>query len=387
MPNQKTVFSQLCEAIHPEEFARIQRRHPLTRATREFSAQDHFLAMLFAHLTHRESLRDIEACLSGPRAYHMGFRGRITRTNLAYANEHRPEALFAELTMLLIRKARKLLQPTKRDPDLPDELFAIDGSLIDLSLSLYPWARWQGSDAAVKLNLQLDLQRELPAFCALDDADRHDVAFLDAVHFQPGAYYIMDRGYLDFTRLQRIHQCGAFFVTRSKCNTTFYVCSCSPHDRSTGIRCDQHIRLRNPKSRRAYEQALRRVRYRDPETGKSLVFLTNQMDLPPLTIAMLYKRRWGIELFFRWIKQHLRLRVFLSRSPNGVKIQVWSALCAYLLVVLAKHRLGLSQNAYLIAQVVSVSAFEKVPLAELLADFASTSEPFSNSNQLEIKWL
>ena len=280
MPTQKTVFAQLCEAIHPEEFARISKRFPMARSSREFSAQDHLLAMLFAHLTHRESLRDIEACLTGKRAYHMGFRGRVSRTNLAYANEHRPDAMFAELTALLIRKALKLLQAIRHDPDLPDDLFAIDGSLIDLSLSLYPWARWQGSDAAVKLNLQLDLQREVPAFCTLGDAARHDVVFLDEVHFQAKAYYILDRGYLDFARLQRIHHCGAFFVTRSKSNTKFYVCRSSPHDRSTGVRCDQLIHLRHPKSRRAYPEMLRRVRYHDPETGKSLVFLTNQTELP-----------------------------------------------------------------------------------------------------------
>lgn len=382
----KTVLAQILDGLHPEQFRRCAARHPMPRETPALSAYDHFAVMVFAQLTYRESLRDIEACLgSRPRLlYHSGIRGTVKRCNLAYANEHRSAALFAEIAMVLMRQARRLYAHTPAELNLDGELFAIDASLIELSLAVFPWARWQGTQAAVKLNVMLAVNTELPDFCTLSSGKRHDVNFLDDIIFLAGCYYVFDRGYFDCVRWWRIHQAGAWFVTRAKCNTRFYVCESRRVDKTTGLRCDQTIRLNSAKTRKGYPAKLRRIRYYDANSNLSLVFLTNNFTLPALAIAAIYKRRWEIELFFRWIKQHLRLRGFFSNNRNGVAVQVWSAICAYLLVAIAKHRLELPGSLHQTLQIISISALEKIPLYQLFGKNDTTNEPLDTGIQLEI---
>lgn len=382
----KTVLAQLLEGVHPEQFRRCAARYPMPRNTPALSAYDHFVAMVFAQLTYRESLRDIEACLRSRRSllYHSGIRGVVKRCNLAYANERRDARLFAGVAMALMRRASRLYSDQAEPLGLDGELFAIDASLIDLSLALFPWARWQGSQAAVKLNVVLAVAAELPVFCSITEGDRHEMSFLDQVPLSEGAYYVMDRGYVDFARLHRIHLAQAWFVIRAKCNLRHYVSESRPVDKASGLRCDQSIRLNLSSSRRAYPELLRRVRFRDALTGKSLVLLTNNFTLPALTIAEVYRRRWEIELFFRWIKQHLRLRGFFSTNPNGVAVQVWSAICAYLLVAIAKKELALPGTLHQILQLVSISALEKVPLPQLFTHYDTRDDQLDIPIQLEI---
>jgi len=322
---------------------------------------------------------------SRPRLlYHSGIRGTVKRCNLAYANKHRAAALFAELAMMLMHRARRLYADTPAELGLDGELFAIDASLIELSMAVFPWARWQGTQAAVKLNVLLSVNTELPAFCTLSSGKRHDVNFLDDIVFVEGSYYVFDRGYFDCARWWRIHQAGAWFVTRAKCNTRFYVCESRRVDKATGLRCDQTIRLNSAKTLKAYPAKLRRIRYYDANSNLSLVFLTNNFALPALVVAAIYKRRWEIELFFRWIKQHLRLRGFFSTNPNGVAVQVWSAICAYLLVAIAKHRLELPGSLHQTLQIISISALERIPLHQLFAKNDTTNESRDAGIHLEI---
>jgi hypothetical protein len=382
----RTVLAQILAGLDPKEFRRCAARHPMMRETPALSAYDHFAVMVFAQLTYRESLRDIEACL-GSRSrvlYHCGIRGTVKRCNLAYANEHRPATLFAEIALLLMRRARRLYAGTPAELNLDGELFAIDARLIELSLAVFPWARWQGTQAAVKLNVMLAVNTELPAFCTLTPGNRHDVNFLDNIVFIAGSYYVFDRGYFDCARWHRIDQAGAWFVTRAKCNICFYVCESRKVDKATGLRCDQTIRFNSAKARRGYPGKLRRIRYYDAENNLSLVFLTNHFTLPALVIAMIYKRLWEIELFFLWIKQHLRLRGFFSTTPNGVAVQIWSAICAYLLVAIAKHRLNLSRSLHQVLQIISLSSLEKLPLHQLFDKNDTTNEPFDTGIQMEI---
>lgn len=386
MNHGRTVFSQVLTGLDPKEFRRCAERHPTSRNTPALSAYDHFAVMIFAQLTYRESLRDIEACLNSRSSvlYHAGIRGTVKRCNLAYANEHRSSALFAEITMVLMRRAKRLYADTPAELGLDGELYAIDASLIELSLAIFPWARWQGTQAAVKLNMMIAVHTELPSFCSISSAKCHDVNFLDQIGFVAGSYYVFDRGYYDCTRWHRIHRSGAWFVTRAKCNLRFYVCESRRVDKSTGLRCDQTIRLNSSKSHRAYPDKLRRIRYYDVESKLCLVLLTNNFALPALIVAAIYKRRWEIELFFRWIKQHLRLRGFFSTCPNGVAVQIWTALCAYLLVAIAKQRLNLPGSLHQILQVISVSALEKVPLHQLFEKNDTRNEAFDTPIQLEI---
>ena len=386
MNHERTVLAQILSGFDPKEFRRCAERHPMARTTPALSAYDHFAVMVFAQLTYRESLRDIEACLNSRLSllYHSGIRGTVKRCNLAYANEHRPAALFADIAMVLMRRARRLYAHTPTELNLDGELFAIDATLIELSLAVFPWARWQGTQAAVKLNVMLAVSTELPTFCSLSSGKRHDVNFLDEVTFIAGCYYVFDRGYLDCARWYRIDQAGAWFVTRAKCNTRFYVCASRRVDKSTGLRCDQTIQLNSAKTRRNYPAKMRRIRYHDTDSKLSLVFLTNNFELPALVVADIYKRRWEIELFFRWIKQHLRLRGFFSNSHNGVAVQIWSALCAYLLVAIAKQRLALPGSLHQTLQVISISALEKVPLYQLFEKNDTTNTPFDTGIQLEI---
>jgi hypothetical protein len=382
----KTVFAQILTGLSSKEFSRCAARYPMQRDTPMLSAYDHFATMVFAQLTYRESLRDIEACLGSRRRllYHSGIRGTIKRCNLAYANEHRDARMFAEVAAVLMRRARRLYADEPTELGLDGELFAVDASLIELSLALFPWARWQGTQAAVKLNVMLAVTTEIPAFCTVVEGRCHDVNFLDDIPVAAGNYYVFDRGYLDFLRLHRIAQTGAWFVIRAKRRIRFYVCESRPVDKTTGLRCDQTIRLNSNQARRNYPEKLRRIRYFDAENDLSLVFLTNNFTLPALIIAAIYRRRWEIELFFRWIKQHLRLRGFFSTSPNGVAVQIWTAICSYLLVAIAKRELALPGSLHQVLQIVSISALEKVPLLELFTENYTREPPFDNPIQLEL---
>jgi hypothetical protein len=382
----KTILAQILDGIHPEQFRRSAERHPMQRETPALSAYDHFAVMVFAQLTYRESLGDIEACLGArPQIlYPSGIRGVVKRCNLAYTNEKRPPALFAEIAMMLMRRARRCYAQTPAELNLDGDLFAIDASLIELSLAIFPWARWQGTQAAVKLNVMLAVNTELPAFCSLGSGKCHDVNFLDNILFVAGSYYVFDRGYFDSLRWFRIQQSGAWFVTRAKCNMRFYVCESRRVDKSTGLRCNQTIRLNSAKTRNSYPLKLRRIRFFDADTNLSFVFITNNFTLPALLVAAIYKRRWEIELFFRWIKQHLRLRGFFSTSPNGVAVQIWSAICAYLLVAIAKHRFHITESLHHLLQIISISSLEKIPLHQLLTKNNTTKPHIDTPFLLDI---
>jgi IS4 transposase len=373
MPTHPTVFSQLTALLYQPEFRRCADLFPMPRCSRSFSAYDHFLALCFGQLTYRESLRDIVACLQArPQLqYHLGFRGRITRTNFAYANAKRDWRAFAAVAEVLIRRARQLYQHDAVDPDFPAVAAALDSSIIHLSLKLFPWAYWGRSQAgALKLHTLLAFQGNLPVWSAITEASLPDVKMLDQVPVEPGAYYVMDRAYLDFSRLLKLQMAGAKFVVRNKRHVRFRVLQSRKVDRPAGLRCDQTIRLSSEDSKDRYPLALRRIRFREPRENRSLVFLSNDFELPASTICELYKRRWQVELFFKWIKQHLRIRHFFGRSRNAIYCQVWTALCAYLLVAIAKRQLHTPKSLYEILQIVSVSALEQIPLGELLTTTA-----------------
>jgi hypothetical protein len=363
-------------AFRPHEFARCVERFPPRRQTRGLSAYDHFLALCFFQLTGREGLRDLVACLNARpgRTYTAGFRTRLTRTNLAYANEHRDWRTVAAMAQVLMRRAAKLYADDPTDPDLPQVSYALDASLISLSLALFPWALWRGPTAAVKLHTLLSLRGPVPTWTAVTEACFPDSLMLEHIPLEKGAFYVLDRGYLDFPALATLQAAGAFFVVRSKCHLSFRLMASQPVDKSTGLRCDQTVYLRRGRSRSAFAWPLRRVRVRDEVAGRSLVFLTNHFELPAITVAELYRRRWQVELFFKWIKGHLRLRAFLGRSENAVRLQVWSAICAYLLVAITKKQCGLSQSLHQILQVISVSIFETVPISDLFTTQSVQSE-------------
>ena len=381
MPGSSPVLAQIMSALHPQEFARCVECFPPPRRPRALSAYDHFLALCFAQLTGREGLRDLVACLNArpARSYQAGFRTRLTRTNLAYANEHRDWRTLAAVAQVLMRRAARLYAGEPIAVDLPALTYALDASLIDLSLALFPWGVWQRTAAAVKLHTLLSLRGPVPAWAAVTEAGVPDVKMLDQVPLQSGAFYVMDRGYLDFARLACLHTGGVFFVVRSKCHVRFRVLASRAVDKTTGLRCDQTVRLTSSWSRRVFPGPLRRVRVRAAASGRSLVLLSNHFDLPAGTVAELYRRRWQVELFFKWIKQHLRLRAFLGRSENAVRLQVWSAICAYLLVAIAKKEFGLPQTLHQILQGISGSVFEPVPLVELFNVLSAATTP---TNQL-----
>jgi hypothetical protein len=381
MPDSSPVFSQVMSALHPQEFTRCLENYPPPRRPRGLSAYDHFLALCFAQLTGREGLRDLVACLNArpARAYQAGFRTRLTRTNLAYANEHRDWRSLAAGAQVLMRRAARLYADHPLADELPQLSYALDASLIDLSLALFPWANWQHTDAAVKLHMLLSLRGPIPAWTAVTEASLPEAKMLDQIPLQKGAFYVLDRGYLDFRSLARLQAAGAFFVVHSKCHVRVRVRDSRGVDKSRGLRCDQFVKLATSWSRRRYADPLRRIRIYDATTSRSLVFLTNHFELPAITVAELYRRRWQVELFFKWIKQHLRLRGFLGRTQNAVRLQVWSAICAYLLVAIAKKQFGLHQSLHQILQVLSVSIFEPVPLAELFPPPVASSP---GANQL-----
>jgi len=369
MQAPSSVFSQITTALYPAEFARCAELFPSQRPTRGLTAYDQFLALCFGQLTYRESLRDIVACLQakGRLLYHLGFRGNLSRTNLAYANYHRNWRLFQAVAQILMRRAARLYREDSSDPDLPKVAFALDSSIISLSLNLFPWGYYARSrQAAMKLHLMLSLQGNLPAWAAITEADFPDMKMLDNIPVAPGAYYVMDRGYLDFIRLFKLHQAGGFFVVRNKHHVKFRVAASRSVDKCSGLRCDQTITLASNWSVKSYPQPLRRIRVYDSENKVTLVLLTNQFDLPVGVIAQLYRKRWQVELFFKWIKQHLRIRSFYGRSENAVRCQIWSAICAYLMVAVVKKQLQIGKSLNEILQIVSVNIFEQISLKELL---------------------
>jgi hypothetical protein len=370
----KMVFSQVIARIPHWEFQRLARTHDSADGRRQFSAWDHFLALAFAQMTFRESLRDIEACLNTPRlASHLGFRRRVTRSTLARANEERDWRLFSALAHKLIDRARRLYQdePTVLNLDVP--VYAVDSTLIDLSLALCPWANWTGTDAAVKLHTALDLRGPLPAFLAVTEASHGDVAWLDDLPIEPGSFYVMDRGYIDFRRLRRIAQAGAFFVIRDRPDVRYYVAASRPVDRSTSLRSDQSIRFNGWDAPRGWPDLMRRVSIYDLAQSMRLAFWTNQWTLPATTIAELYRQRWQIELFFRWVKQSLRIRTFYGTTSNAVRVQLWSAICIYLAIAITRKELRLTTNLTTFVQVLSLHALSKAPINELFANL-DTSE-------------
>jgi hypothetical protein len=364
-----TVFTQVLSLGHHETFHRCVERYRGDACIKSFSCYDQWLAMAFAQLTARESLRDLEAALGARRSllYQMGFRGRVVRSTLADANERRDWRIYADWAQTLIRRARKLYATEPFALELEQTVYALDATVIDLCLSLFPWAHFRSTKAAIKLHTLLDLRGSIPTFVTLTEGSVHEVNILDQLPIEAGAIYIMDRGYLDFARLARIARAGAFFVIRAKSNLKFYVTKSRPVELSSGLRCDQTIRLRGFYSKQGYPESLRRVRLHDAQQIRSLVFLTNHFGLTALQVSEVYRARWQIELFFKWIKGHLRIRAFVGTSENAVRIQIWTALSTYLLVAILKKTLKLEPSLHEILQVLSVTPFEKVPVSELFA--------------------
>jgi hypothetical protein len=384
MQSSATVLSQITSALYPAEFSRGVEAFPNPRPTRGLTEYDHFLALCFGQLTYRESLRDVVACLKakGRWLYHLGFRGHLSRTNLAYASRHRDWRLFQALAQILMRRAARLYADYPTDPEFPKVAFALDSSIISLSLNLFPWGYYARSrQAAVKLHLMLSLQGHVPAWAAITEAHFPDLKILDRIPALRGAYYVMDRGYLDFIRLYRLRQAGCFFVVRNKHHVKFRVIASRPVDKTTGLRCDQTIQLTSSWSRKSYPEPLRRIRLYDAEHQVTLVLLTNQFDLPALVVTELYRKRWQVELFFKWIKQHLRIRSFYGRSENAVRCQIWSALCTYLMVAIVRRQLNLQKSLNEILQIVSVNIFEQTPLVELLASQPAFSQQTVGDHQ------
>jgi hypothetical protein len=385
----KTIFAQVTEWIHPEQFRRCVQRYHGNRSIRNFPCWDQFLAMSFAQITYRDSLADIEVCLrSRPdQLYHMGFRSTVAHSTLADANRARDWRIYHDLAQTLIARARRLYASEPFGADLAQTVYALDSTTIDLCLSLFPWARFRSTKAAVKLHTLLDLRGPIPTMIAISQGKQADVSVLDELILEPGAFYVMDRGYVDFARLYRFVLADAFFVTRAKAGLQITRLESRPVDPSTGVRSDQIVWLKLTKSIEHYPDRFRRVSYTDPETGKSLVFLTNNFDLPALIIAQLYKCRWRVELFFKWIKQNLRIKHFFGTTDNAVKTQVWIAVCVYVLVAILRKELGLAVSLSQILQILSVNVFEQLPLAELVAESASQNDTLDSHNQLVFKML
>ena len=385
MNQGKSVFSQMMEFLPHAEFHICVVRYRGDYKVKGFSCHDQFLSMAFAQLTYRDSLRDLVSCLGAkPDAlYHMGIRSRPTRNNLANANASRDWRIYADFAMVLIGKVRQMYGDSPIPGlDIAEPVYALDSTTIDLCLNLFPWARFRRRKAAIKLHTLLDLHCQVPTFIHISDGKLHDVNVLDDLPIEPGSYYVMDRGYVDFRRLHRIDQGGAFFVTRAKSNLDFRRIQSTPVDRACGLRSDQMVCLRGPRSRLLYPEPLRRIVYRDPETGKRLVFLTNNTELPALVIAKLYKCRWQVELFFKWIKQNLRIRQFFGTSPNAVKTQVWIAVCVYVLAVITHRQLKVTMSLSQMLQIVSITPFDKVPLRQLVTAQVQHQLESSSHNQL-----
>lgn len=364
----KLAFAQAMEFLPLHAFHQCVRRYASSHPTKGFSHLDQFLCMAFAQLTFRESLRDIEVCLRAQcsKLYHLGIRGGVSRSTLAYANEHRDWRIYQDFAQVLIAQARALYVDDAFGIDLDNTVYALDTTTIDLSLKLFPWAHFRKEKAAVKMHTQLDLRGNIPSFIHVSDGKMHEVNVLDLMTPEPGSFTIMDRGFLDFARLYRLTQAGAFFVIRPKSNTRFVRVYSRAVDKTTGLRCDQTVRLTGIKSHADYPQYLRYVAFYDETNDKRLGFFTNNFELPALTIAQLYKQRWQVELFFKWIKQHLRIKAFFGTTENAVKTQIWIAIAVYVLVAILKKRLALDASLYTILQILSLTLFEKIPLDQLL---------------------
>jgi len=386
MNSGQTVFSQVMDFLPIREFRKCVKRYRGNYKVKTFSCFDQFLCMAFAQLTYRESLRDIEACLRSmrPKLYHMGFRGAASRNTLANANEKRDWRICADFAQILIRIARPLYEGDDFGLDLENTVYALDSTTIDLCLSLFPWARFRKHKGAVKIHTLLDLRGCIPCFISITDGLVHDVNILDELIPEPGSFYIMDRGYIDFERLYALHQCSAYFVTRTKKSFDFRRLYSTPADKPAGVMCDQMIALAGFYAAKDYPEKLRRIVFVDSATGKRLVFLTNCFRLPALTIAALYKRRWQVELFFKWIKQHLRIKAFFGTSENAVKTQIWIAISVYVLVAIMKKRMNLDSSLYTILQILSVTLFEKVVLQQALTETGGAIETHETPNQLTL---
>jgi Domain of unknown function (DUF4372)/Transposase DDE domain len=376
----RTVFAQVMEHFPTYEFQKCVTRYDGDFRKRSFSCLDQFLCLGFAQLTYRESLRDIEACLRSVQGklYHMGFRGRISRSTLADANESIDWRIYADFAQVMIATARPMYADESLGFDLDGTVYALDSTTIDLCLSVFPWARFQSTKGAVKMHTLLDLRGSIPTFVEVSDGKRHDVNILDQILPEAGSFYVIDRGYLDFERLYVFHRCGAFFVTRTKAGVLLRRRYSRAVDKTTGLRSDHTVMLTSAASRKNYPDPLRRVRFYDLEQRRWLIFLTNNFDLPALTIAHLYKSRWKVELFFKWIKQHLRIKAFYGHSENAVKTQIWIAIALYVLVAILKKRLALDVTLYQILQVLSVTLFEKTPILRAFdqGDSQENSTPF-----------
>ena len=382
----KTLFAQLMDFLPWKTFHRIVDRCDGDRYVKSLTCAEQFRVMAFAQLTYRESLRDIEVCLSAQavKLYHMGFRQEIKRSTLADANETRDWRIHAEFAQRLIVLARTLYIGDSFGIELKNTAYALDSTTIDLCLSLFPWALFRTTKSAVKMHTLLDLRGNIPSFIHISNGKLGDVHGLDVLALEAGAIYVMDRGYLDFARLSVMHRAHAFFVTRAKSNTRLRRVDSTPVDRSTGMICDQTVALTGVTSHKDYPEHLRRIRFKDAETGKTLVFLTNNFSLPPATICALYKARWQVELFFKWIKQHLRIKKFYGTSENAVKSQIWIAVSVYVLVAIIKKRLNLDASLYTLLQIFSLTLFEKMPIQQAFAGSNYISDQGDTTNQLNL---
>lgn len=382
MNTGKTIFAQVMDFLPLHEFRKCVKRYQGNHKLKSFSCLDQFLCMAFAQLTYRESLRDIETCLRSMKnkLYHMGIRSKVSRNTLSNANKIRDWRIYADFAQVLIHTARDLYLDDDFGIELENTVYALDATTIDLCLSLFPWARFRKTKAGIKLHTLLDLRGNIPTFIEITEALLHDVNILDILVAEPGSFYVMDRGYLDFARLYSWKLYGTFFVIRAKKNLKFRRLYSHKVDKSTGLRCDQTILLTT--SFKDYPEKLRRIRFFDSENNLLLTFLTNNFSLPALTIAQLYKCRWKIELFFKWIKQHLRIKSFFGTSENAVKAQIWIAISVYVLVAVVKKRLNIQHSLYMILQVLSVTAFEKTPITQVLKDFTETDATIQNDAQL-----
>ena len=384
MNQGKTVFAQLMDFLPMYEFRQCVARYRGEYKVRHFSCYDQFLCLTFAQLTARESLRELVTCLHAvqPKLYHSGFRGNATRSTLADANEHRSWRIYADFAQALIGIARPLYRNDPFLHELDEAVYALDATTIDVCLSLFPWAHFRQHKAAIKLHTLLDLRCNIPSFIEMTDGKTHEVNILDELLIEAGAFYVMDRGYLDFLRLHRVHQSGAFFVTRAKSNLQYRRLYSHPVESATGVRCDQTVVLTGVKSARCYPVQLRRVRFEDTVQLKQFTFLTNNFLISAVTVAQLYRARWQIELFFKWIKQHLHIKAFYGTSENAVKTQIWIAISVFVLVAIVKKRLLLRASPYTILQILSISLFEKTPISQLLTDDLYTIETPGHSKQL-----
>ena len=386
MNRGQTIFSQVIDFLPQNKFRRCVNRYHGNYRIRSFTCYDQFLCMAFAQLAYRESLRDIECCLRAMREklYHMGIRGKVSRNTLAKANENRDWRIYSDFAQVLIHEARRLYVDEDFGLELKETVYALDSSTIDLCLSVFPWARFRKTKGAVKLHTLLDLKGDIPTFIWITDGKIHDVNVLDHLVPEPGAIYIMDRAYLDFQRLYQLHQCLAIFVTRSKTNTGLRRLYSHKIDKSTGVRCDQTVVLTGYYSKKDYPEKLRRIKYFDADKGRSFVFLTNQFTLPPEVIAELYRYRWRVEIFFKWIKQHLRIKKFFGTSENAVKTQIWIAVSIYVLVAIMKKRMKIDLTLYTILQILSITLFEKMPILQALTADDYKSKITSGHIQLKL---